>query len=208
MIGLELFDGKDTKPAVLQVSGLEALHDMRIMHCDLKPENILVYPDGHLSISDFGLAISWLDPRYQDYPSHAFRGRRPAGTEGYMAPEIVSVSRNSNGTRRGNFGFAADIWSMGIVIAELGMGGSRFVSYEDEEERQCWKGDYRHFARTMVLSREMLMKRVEKNLRGDHAVLVERVRVIFEFNVDSNGTNHSSIYEDDRNQRGVSPKLR
>jgi len=193
MTGLESSDVKDTKTAILQVSGLEALHDMRIMHCDLKPDNVLVYPDGHLSISDFGLAISWLDPRYQDYPSHAFRGRRPAGTEGYMAPEIISVSRNPNGTRRGNFGFAADIWSMGIVIAELGMGGGRFVSYEDEEERQLWKGDYRHFSRAMVSSREMLMKRVGQNLRGDHAMLVESVRVILELTVDNNGTNRSSM---------------
>ena len=154
---------------------------MRIIHCDLKPENILVSPDGHLSISDFGLAVSWLDPRYGDHPSHAFRGRRLAGTEGYMAPEIVSTIWNPNGPRRGNFGFAADIWSLGVVIAELGMRGRRFVAYEDEEEREGWRGNFKHFSRTMTLSHEMLLKRVDKCLRGDHAMLVERVRAIIDY---------------------------
>lgn len=164
-----------------QMCGLEALHDMRIMHCDLKPENILVYADGHLSIADFGLSVSWLDPRYKSYPLHTFRGRRLAGTEGYMAPELVYTLQDPNKPRRGDFGFAADIWSMGIIIAELGMKGRRLVLYEDEEERDRWKNDYTSFARDMVLSREKMTKRVRKHLQGDHAMLVERVRVILGF---------------------------
>jgi len=165
---------------------------MRIMHCDLKPDNILVYPDGHLSIADFGLSVSWLDPRYRSYPLHAFRGRRLAGTEGYMAPELVSALQDPNRPRRANFGFAADIWSMGVIIAELGMRGRRLVSYEDKEEMQLWNNDYSRFSRTMVLSREKMMKRVEKNLQGDHAMLVERVRVILEFTPRSDSTNRPS----------------
>jgi len=148
---------------------------MRIMHCDLKPANILVGADGHLLIADFGLSVSWLDPRYKGYPSHAFRGRRLAGTEGYMAPEIVSAIQHPDGTDRGNFGFAADIWSMGVIIAELGMGGRRLVSFEDEEEMVRWKNNFTGFSRAMVLSREKLMRKVWRHLRGDHAMLVERV---------------------------------
>ena len=151
---------------------------MRVVHCDLKPDNILVSPDGHLTISDFGLSISWLDPRYHHYPSHAFRCRRLAGTDGYMAPEIVSAVLDPNMPRRGNFGFAADIWSLGLIFAELGMGGRRFVSLDDEGEGPRWEGDFKRFARTMMLSPEMLAKRIEENLRDDHARLVERVRVI------------------------------
>jgi len=168
---------------------------MRIMHCDLKPDNILVSSDGHLSISDFGLSVSWLDPRYQAYPSYAFRGRILAGTEGYMAPEIISAIQDPNMLRRGNFGFAADIWSLGVVIAELGMRGSRFVAFEDQKEEQRWRGNRKEFARTMVLSREMLTRRVEKYLRGDHmhAMLVERVRVTLELSLKSSSTDHSSV---------------
>jgi len=178
MIRLCPFGGNDSKTGFfffLQMSGLEALHDMRIMHCDLKPENILVYPNGHLSIADFGLSVSWLDPRYKSYPSHTFRGRRLAGTEGYMAPELVYALQDPGEPRRGNYGFAADIWSMGVIIAELGMGGRRLVSYEDGGERDRWGGDYVNFSRDMVLSREKMVKRVRRHLRGDHAMLVERV---------------------------------
>lgn len=160
------------------MSGVEALHDMRIIHCDLKPDNILVTPEGHLTISDFGLSVSWLDRGHEGYPSEHFRGRRLAGTDGYMAPEIVHRLLDPNMPRRGNFGFAADIWSLGVIFAELGMGGRRFVALEDEEKQKNWRGDFKHFARTMTLSREMLKKRVKENLRGDHAMLVERVRII------------------------------
>ena len=156
--------------------GLEALHDMKIIHCDLKPENVLVNPGGHLVICDFGLSTSWLDPRYNDYPSHAFRGRRVAGTDGYMPPEVVSTLLDPDMPRRGNFGFAADIWSLGIIFAELGMGGRRFVCFENDDEKNRWKGDFQRFARRAVLSRETMMRRIEKNLYGDHALLVERVR--------------------------------
>lgn len=159
------------------MSGLEALHDMRIIHCDIKPDNILVSPDGHLTISDFGLSVSWLDSRYHRHPPHAFRGCRLAGTDGYMAPEIVSAIVDRDVPRRGNFGFAADIWSLGLIFAELGMGGRRFVSLEDEGEQRHW-GDFKRFAQTMVLSREMLTERIWENLRGSHAMLVERVRAI------------------------------
>lgn len=157
------------------MSGLEALHDIKIIHCDLKPDNILVCPDGHLKISDFGLSVSWLDPRYNNHPPHSFRGRRLGGTDGYMAPEIVSAYTDPQKPRRGNYGFAADIFSLGIIFAELDMDGSRFLYFENEEEKEHWKGDYARFSRATVLSREMLLKRVQKKLRGDHALLVERM---------------------------------
>jgi serine/threonine protein kinase len=173
-----------------QMYGLKALHDMRIIHFDLKPENVLVCPDGHLSIADFGFSVSWLDPRYRRYPSHDLRGRRLGGTDGYMAPEMISALQNPSGAYQNSFGFAADIWSMGVVIAELGLGGDRLVSF-NEEELGRWKDDYRGFACQMVLSREQLMGRVRERLRGGHAMLVEEVRVIIGSSKDGDDTNSS-----------------
>jgi serine/threonine protein kinase len=108
-----------------------------------------------------------------------------------MAPEIISAFQDLNGPRRGNFGFAADIWTMGIIIAELGMQGKYLVMYEDEEERERWEGDFVRFSRTMASSREMLMRRVERHLHGDHAMLVERVRVLLKSALSDSGTNRS-----------------
>ena len=158
-----------------QMSGLEALHYMKIMHCDLKPDNILVSPDGHLVITDFGLSVSWDPVSYHGYPSHAFRGRRLAGTDGYMAPEIVFAILDQNVPRQGNYGFSADIWSLGVIFAELGMGGRRFMFPEGEGEDDRLNG---HYARTMTLSPQMVMERIHRCLQGTHAMLVERVRVV------------------------------
>lgn len=160
---------------------------MRIIHFDLKPENILVYPDGHLSIADFGFSVSWLDPRYSHCPSHELRGRRLGGTDGYMAPEMISAMLNPGGAYQRSFGFAADIWSMGVVIAELGLGGDRLVSF-NEEELERWKGDYRGFAHQMVSSRKRLTDRIRENLRPDHAMLVEQVRITPGSSKDSDDT--------------------
>jgi len=39
------------------ICGLEHMHSKRIIYRDLKPENILIHTDGHIRISDLGLAI-------------------------------------------------------------------------------------------------------------------------------------------------------
>ena len=80
---------------------LNYLQKMRIIHRDLKPENLMIETDGYLKVIDFGIAkdLSGKDS------THTL-----IGTPHYMAPEIILGKRYS---------FAADYWSVGIVLYEI-----------------------------------------------------------------------------------------
>lgn len=90
-------------------AGVAYIHSRRIIHRDLKPGNILVTPDGrYVKIIDFGLSHG---PAFTQYDI-------PGGTTGYMAPEADEVSDDPTA------GFAADIYSLGCIMAKLGQGHS------------------------------------------------------------------------------------
>ena len=77
------------------------LHSLSIVHRDLKPENILVDNEGHVKITDFGLAKKI---------SEDGRANSLAGSIDYMAPEILSAKGH---------GKTADWWSVGVLIFEM-----------------------------------------------------------------------------------------
>lgn len=79
---------------------LETLHNMDIVHRDIKPENVLLDGQGHLILTDFGLAKELTGDEEQ---THSW-----CGSEDYMAPEII--------TRESHCGKAADYWAYGIFI--------------------------------------------------------------------------------------------
>ncbi|KAL2898012.1 Serine/threonine-protein kinase AtPK2/AtPK19 [Bienertia sinuspersici] len=83
------------------VSAVAYLHDNGIMHRDLKPENILLDSDGHIVITDFGLAKQFDDTT---------RSNSLCGTIEYMAPEIILGKGHNK---------AADWWSVGILLYEM-----------------------------------------------------------------------------------------
>ncbi|KAL0440825.1 UNVERIFIED_CONTAM: Serine/threonine-protein kinase AtPK2/AtPK19 [Sesamum radiatum] len=83
------------------VSAVSHLHKNGIVHRDLKPENILMDADGHVMLTDFGLAKE-ID--------ESSRSNSLCGTTEYMAPEILlSKGHNKN----------ADLWSIGILLYEM-----------------------------------------------------------------------------------------
>lgn len=84
------------------VTAVAYMHGMGVIHRDLKPENILLR-DGHLVISDFGLAQNIVN----GFPTSC------AGTLEYMAPEALVGSLCA---------FASDMWSLGTIVFEMTFG--------------------------------------------------------------------------------------
>jgi WD40 repeat protein/serine/threonine protein kinase len=80
--------------------GLAAIHEQGLLHRDLKPANVMIDADGHVRLTDFGLAVS---------AEAAGEGRLIAGTPAYMAPEQLL----------GEVSVRSDIYALGMVLHEI-----------------------------------------------------------------------------------------
>ena len=84
------------------VLGIGHLHSLGFVYRDLKPENILVDAEGHLKITDFGLAKGKMGA---SVTTSTF-----CGTPEYIAPEILQQLPYTK---------AVDWWSFGILLFEM-----------------------------------------------------------------------------------------
>jgi serine/threonine protein kinase len=87
---------------------IDHLHTVGIVYRDIKPENILINTDGHLKLTDFGLAKDLSRLRV----TSSF-----CGTADYMAPEMVEKQEYS---------FSVDWWGIGILTFNLLYGNPPF----------------------------------------------------------------------------------
>jgi serine/threonine protein kinase len=103
------------------VEGVRFLHSNEIVHRDIKPENILLSgeSDVEIVITDFGLAK-------RDATCKTF-----CGTPQYFAPEVLQ--RQNTVTGEGEYGKAADMWSVGVVAYVVLSGAPAFPGSELEE---------------------------------------------------------------------------
>jgi len=128
--------------------GLEELHSLNVVYRDLKPDNLLLDSEGHLRISDFGLAV--ILKKDNDYKVSG-----GAGTPGYQAPEVL---------KRLKYGISADYWSLGITLYECLERQRPFHS--DEEVLSFQKVAFHHkvSAEAKSLIRGLLNPDPEKRL--------------------------------------------
>lgn len=106
-VGLQQYSFKNLREvarAGLQAANaLAYAHSCRVLHRDIKPANLLIDKEGHVYVSDFGIAFvtaepgkTLVDPR--------------SGTIRYMAPEKLLRAENT---------FATDQYSFGASLYEL-----------------------------------------------------------------------------------------
>lgn len=97
------------------VSILHIIHTGLIVHRDLKPENVMLDQHGYLKIVDFGMA--------KKGEEGLWRTHTLLGTPLYIAPEMLM----GNG-----YGFAVDIWALGVMMYELACGVTPFGDGEED----------------------------------------------------------------------------
>uniref|UniRef100_A0A674MBD6 Serine/threonine-protein kinase/endoribonuclease IRE1 n=1 Tax=Takifugu rubripes TaxID=31033 RepID=A0A674MBD6_TAKRU len=133
------FERRGLEPVMLlqqTMSGLAHLHSLNIVHRDLKPHNILVsMPNAHgrvrAMISDFGLCKKLAVGR------HSFSRRSGVpGTEGWIAPEVLSEDCKDNPT------CAVDIFSAGCVFYYVVSQGSHPFGKSLQRQANILLGTY------------------------------------------------------------------
>jgi len=87
-------------------TAIAQMHSFTIIHRDLKPENVMLH-EGVVKVCDFGWSV--------------YRGSQLrttfCGTPLYLSPEILMGN---------SYDESVDIWTLGIMLYEMVIGGSPF----------------------------------------------------------------------------------
>jgi cGMP-dependent protein kinase len=147
------------------ILAIEYLHSKGIIYRDAKPENIMVDHTGYLKMIDLGTAKV-----LKEKTGIKSRTFTMIGTPQYMAPEIFSQK---------GYSFAADLWSLGVIVYELMCGKVPFGEeaedpYEIYKEILTSQVKYPSFVKDLKAKKlmdQLLSKVPEVRLGGSFAAL-------------------------------------
>ena len=115
------------------ILAIESIHKLDCIHRDIKPDNILIDKNGHIKLSDFGLAkisdkiFQKNEEQVQERQTHR-KNYSCVGTAYYVAPEVL----NKQG-----YGQEIDWWSVGVIFFEMLVGYAPFFSKDTADV--CYK---------------------------------------------------------------------
>ncbi|MBV8956166.1 MAG: serine/threonine protein kinase [Solirubrobacterales bacterium] len=96
-------------------SALEIAHERGLIHRDVKPSNVILTSDGHVYLTDFGLA-----KRAETAPGLT-AADQILGTVDYVAPEVIEG---------GEPDAPSDIYSLGCLLFEMLSGAPPFAEHK------------------------------------------------------------------------------
>jgi serine/threonine protein kinase len=96
-------------------AALELAHEKGLVHRDVKPSNVLVTPEGHVYLTDFGLA------KRAETAAGLTAGDQMLGTVDYVAPEQIEGSEPDA---------RSDVYSLGCVLYEILAGDAPFAAHK------------------------------------------------------------------------------
>lgn len=107
---------------------LNVLHDdLKLLHRDIKPSNLLIGYNGQVKVTDFGVCHDFNEPMKEA----AFCSSETAAAHSCSEPPVEDVCKGFIGSlkymsperlRVEPYSFAADVWSLGIVLLEAATG--------------------------------------------------------------------------------------
>ena len=147
------YNGKPFTQEIVQhimkqiVSGIQYLHNNKILHRDLKLDNILISFDNEEDKENFNLLkskVKIIDFGFARYLENDVLAQSLLGSPLNMAPQILMKMRRLDNNQTFGYDQKADIWSLGTICYELLVGSHPFDSSNYEElTSKIQKGNYK-----------------------------------------------------------------